>query len=166
MILELVKKTDPILTDVMPKFDFNNPIMDPSELAINLSETMLHYNGAGLAANQVGIRTRVFVIKAAPILACFNPVIVDVGPDKLTLEEGCLTYPGLFVKIQRPQVIKVRYTMANGETVTKVFQDLTARAFQHETDHLDGLRFFDRATKYHKDLAFNQARKNLLSRPK
>lgn len=137
-------------------FDFENPPTDPSQLAIDLAETMIMNNGLGLSSNQIGLEHRVFVMTGSPILACFNPKIVDQSKEEVLLEEGCLSYPGLFIKIKRPRRIKVRYTQPDGEVVTKTFADLTARVFQHEMDHLDGIDFRSRANKYH----LNQALKN------
>lgn len=106
---------------------------------------MLAHEGVGLAAPQIGLSYRVFVIKANPILCCYNPRIVDKSSDEVTLEEGCLSIPGLILKIKRPRDIKCRFTYPNGETNTHTFTGATARIFQHELDHLDGILFTERA---------------------
>lgn len=152
---DLVASNDPILKQEMPRFNFKDPPMDPHEIAHILAQTMIKNEGYGLSANQVGLPYRVFVVIGNPILCCFNPRIVDVSEDVLTMEEGCLSYPDLYVKIKRPQVIRIRYTQPDGETVTKQYQDLTARVMQHEIDHLNGICHLDRANKYH----INQAKK-------
>jgi peptide deformylase len=121
---------------------------------------MLHHNGMGLAANQVGLPYRVFVIKANPILACFNPRIVSQTGEEIDLEEGCLTFPNYYVKIRRPKQIRVRYTYPNGETVTQIYDGMTARIFQHELDHLDGILFQSRATLFHKEQADRRAKRS------
>jgi peptide deformylase len=153
MIYDLVKKDNPVLHTAVPKWDFNNMPMDPSELSRNLAETMLTRDGIGLAANQCGLTYRVFVMKSAPIFACFNPMIVDDNSEKIYLEEGCLTYPKYFVKIERPKLVKVRFTQPDGEVITRVFDGITARVFQHELDHLNGEIFFKRATLHHRNIA-------------
>jgi peptide deformylase len=153
MLYDLVPNNDPILKTVLDPFDFSNPIVDPLDFVSNLAETMMHYNGIGLAANQVGFNTRVFVLYGTELIPCFNPKIIDVSNEQLYLEEGCLSYPGLVVKVRRPKKIKVRYSDPNGEVTTKVFDGITARAFQHENSHLDGLCMFDQATAYHKEQA-------------
>lgn len=158
---DLVPSNDPILRQVMPRFDFTNPPMDPNEIAHILAQTMIKNDGYGLSANQVGLPYRVFVVIGNPILCCFNPRIVDESEDELTMEEGCLSYPGLFVKIKRPQVIRIRYTKPDGETVTKQYQDLTARVMQHELDHLDGICHLNRANKIHLDQAKMKLKKLL-----
>jgi peptide deformylase len=141
-------------------FDFLNSPTDPIQLAKDLTETMLHHNGMGLAANQVGLPYRVFVIKANPILACFNPRIVSQTGEEIDLEEGCLTFPNYYVKIRRPKQIRVRYTYPNGETVTQIYDGMTARIFQHELDHLDGILFQSRATLFHKEQADRRAKRS------
>ena len=160
MILPLVDKKDPGLRQKLPKFDFLNPPTDPIQLAKDLTETMIANNGIGLAANQVGLPYNCFVIKANPIIACFNPIIVDQTSEKILLEEGCLTFPGFFVRVKRPSVIKVRYTEPNGNIVTKKFIGMTARIFQHEIEHLNGEMFFKDCTKSTLELAIKKSKKS------
>jgi peptide deformylase len=118
---------------------------------------MYEYNGLGLAANQVGEPYRIFAMRGQPEnFVCFNPRIVQPSEMEVVLEEGCLTYPGLLVKIKRPQHIRVRFQLPNGDTITKQFTGMTARVFKHEMDHLNGLVFFNRANRYHKELAFKK----------
>lgn len=152
-ILNLVKDSDPILKQVMENFNFLSPPTDPIQLAKDLAETMIDNKGIGLSANQVGLPYRVFVITGSPIQACFNPKIVDTSTEMVYLEEGCLSYPGLVVKIKRPRMIRVRFTMPNGETKTEKFDGMTARIFQHELDHLNGIVHISRANLYHKEKA-------------
>lgn len=153
MIHELVEKTNPILTQPTLPFSFTEPPTDPIQLAKDLTETMLAKNGIGLAANQIGLPYRVFVMKSNPIICCFNPKIVSQVGEEITLEEGCLTFPNYYVKIRRPKQIRVRYTYPNGETVTEIYDGMTARIFQHELDHLDGVLFMSRATLFHREQA-------------
>lgn len=155
-ILPLVRENDPILKTETEPFDFSSPPVDPNQLAVDLAETMIHHKGVGIAAPQLGLPYRVFAMTGNPIKVCFNPRIVDISSEMVSLEEGCLTFPGLLVKIKRPKIIKVRYTMANGETVTEKFVGMTARIFQHELDHLDGILFFNRANLYHREKAFRK----------
>ena len=156
MIRELVNCNDPILRQPLEKFDFTNPPTDPLELAIDLAETCLQHNGLAIAANQVGLPYRVFVIRGDQIITCFNPTIVDQSEETIVLEEGCLSYPNLFVKVKRPKKIKVRYTEPDGNIVTQIFDGFTARVFQHELDHLNGIVYTKRANRYH----LEQAQKN------
>jgi peptide deformylase len=157
MNLKLVPPNDPILTKPCDDFDFSNPPIDPIELAKDLVKTMYDSNGIGLSANQVGLPYRVFSMRGAPEnFVCFNPKLVQPSEMEVILEEGCLTYQGLLVKIKRPQHIRVRFTTPNGETLTKQFTGMTARTFQHELDHLDGIIFYNRANRYHRDQALRK----------
>lgn len=142
-----------IIHEEIERFDFTNPPIDPIELAQNLTETLISTNGIGLSANQVGLSYRAFVIKSNPVYAMFNPVIVHESDEKEYMEEGCLSFPNLIIPIKRSKKIRVRYTMPNGQTKTDMFDGLTARVIQHETDHLNGITFIQRATKYHLDKA-------------
>lgn len=157
MNLKLVPPNDPILTKPCDVFDFSNPPIDPIELAKDLVKTMYDSNGIGLSANQVGLPYRVFSMRGAPEnFVCFNPKLVQPSEMEVILEEGCLTYQGLLVKIKRPQHIRVRFTTPNGETLTKQFTGMTARTFQHELDHLDGIIFYNKANRYHRDQALRK----------
>ena len=151
MIYQLAKPEDPVFCSPVPLFDFTAPPIDPIELAKDLFETMLHNNGLGLAANQCGLPYRVIAIASNPGIVAFNPKIVDKTSEEVYLEEGCLTYPGLMLKVKRPSAIKVRYTEPNGNVVTQKFIGMTARIFLHECDHLEGINFTRRANKVHLD---------------
>ena len=155
MIATILDRTNPILREVMPTFDFKNPVINPIQLYTDLAETMRENDGMGLSANQIGIRTRAFVMRGENIIGIFNPRVVDATTETVMLEEGCLSYPNLFVKIKRPKSIKVRFTTPGGETTTKTFTGMTARVFLHELDHLDGIAHTSRAGTYH----LEQARK-------
>lgn len=154
----LVDDRDPILRKLLDKFDFANPPTDPIQLSYDLIETMKKNHGLGLSANQIGLPYRVFVMETLPVLVCFNPLVVDSSEETIRFLEGCLSYPNLFVNITRPRVIRVRFTMPNGETITHKFQDLTARIYLHEVDHLDGKAFYERASLMERRRAFNKAK--------
>jgi peptide deformylase len=153
MIYELIDCNDPLLAQKMEPFDFSNPPIDPLDLVTDLAETMLANNGIGLSANQCGLPYRVFVMLGQELIPCFNPRIVDTSNETIVLEEGCLSYPGLFVKVKRPRRIKVRFAEPNGNIVTRTFEGMTARVFQHELDHLDGINYQQRANRYHLEQA-------------
>lgn len=158
--MNLVKHDDPILTRVCEDFDFDNPPFDPVEFAKDMVKHMYAWNGIGLAANQVGVPYRVFAMRGSPEnFVCFNPRIVDCTSEEIALEEGCLTYPGLIVKIKRPKSIKVRFAMANGDVRTDTFTGMTARVFLHELDHLNGILYFNRASRYHRDKSLEKWRR-------
>ena len=155
-LLDLVDSYDLMLTTVAKDFDFDDPPVDTEQLALDLVHTMRYYKGIGLAGNQVGFPYRVFAMEGEPARVCFNPRIVNTSGDEILLEEGCLSYPGLIVKVKRPQHARIRFTGPNGEIFTEQFTGMTARVIQHEMDHLDGILFFDRANRYHREQGFKK----------
>jgi peptide deformylase len=163
MILNLIAPHDPRLRQPTQRFDFDNPPMDPVELCDNLIETMIAERGVGLSANQVGIPYSVFVIGhpdvPQDIITVFNPTIVNEDNHIVLAEEGCLSFKGLFVKIKRPETIRARFTNDRGETDTVRLSGFTARAFQHEYDHLQGTVFTDITSMYHLDQGRRQQKK-------
>lgn len=161
-ILPIVKNDITALTKQSQDFDFDNPPMDPIQLAQDLVETMYDAKGIGLAGIQVGIPYRVFAMRGLPHdFVYFNPIIVDTSPIMVKLEEGCLSFPGLFVEIKRPRDIRFRATFPNGETDTYVYSGLTARVIQHEMQHLDGGLFYNLTNKYKRNKAFKEQAKYL-----
>lgn len=156
-MLHLVEHTDPVLRKVCDEFDFYNPPFDPIEFSKEMVKFMHDNNGIGLAANQVGVGYRVFAMRGQPEnFVCFNPRIVQYSNETVVLEEGCLSYPGLIVKVKRPQHIRCRFQTPNGDTLTKQFTGITARVFQHEIDHLDGVIFYNKANRVHRDQALRR----------
>ena len=162
MIYKLLSDNDPILHQPAERFDFDNPPMDPTELFENLKITMIANRGLGLAAPQVGIPYQVFVIgdphDADSVFSVFNPTIVDAENENL-MEEGCLTYPGLFIKIKRPSVIRARFSGHDGIVDTLQMTGYTARAFLHEYDHLQGVTMVNRASALQLQRAKKQKQK-------
>jgi peptide deformylase len=154
--IEIVK--DPmVLTTVSEPFDFENPQMDPVDLGARLVKTMIDESGLGLSAIQIGIPYRVFAIRAQPQnIVLFNPTVVYASEETKTEYEGCLSFPNLIVKVKRPFEVRVRFWMPNGEVRTERWGGLTARVAQHEIDHLDGVLFYSRANRFHRDQAFRK----------
>lgn len=146
-----------ILIQKSELFDFRKPQMDPIELGALLVREMNDSNGLGLSAIQLGIPLRVCAIRARPQnVVLFNPVIVHSSDETQTEVEGCLSFPGLVVKVKRAMEIRVRFKYPNEEIRTERWGGLTARVVQHEIDHLDGKLFYNRATKFHRDQAFRK----------
>lgn len=151
---KVVKYPDPILITATEQFDFINPPIDPNQLALELIKTMNENNGVGLAANQIGYPYAVFAMRGHPEnLVCFNPRIVDVSPNLVEMEEACLSFPGVVVKIKRPEQIRVRFQTPSGSTTTFSYGGMTARIFQHEFDHLNGELFINKVNRYHREKA-------------
>jgi peptide deformylase len=159
MVYDLIEHDSPILERELELFNFSNPPIDPLELAKNLLVTMRHHKGIGLSANQVGLPYRVFVMEGEPAFACFNPKIVDVSNEIVPLVEGCLSYPGVNVPVKRPAHIRVRFTAPDGNVMTRKFTGMTARIFQHEYDHLQGINFLRKMHPVHKEKALRQLKK-------
>ena len=134
-----------MLRAVMPEFDFTNPIKDPSDISKELITTMEKSNGIGLAANQVGIPTRAFAIATEPAEVIFNPVITYESDEQENMDEGCLSYPGVFIKVRRARDVRLRFQNMHGEMQTRKFTGNAARVCLHEIDHLDGVEYFKRA---------------------
>lgn len=138
---------DPVLrrkTDEVTSFDESL-----RALVADMFETARAYNGVGLAANQVGVPQRVFIIDV-PLgeglrdrFAVVNPVL-DQREGKEAGEEGCLSIPGIYEEVVRATKLRVRGFDEHGRPVERVVEDYLARAIQHETDHLDGVLFTDR----------------------
>jgi len=147
----LVHYSDSVLRTPTEEFDFNNPPYDPVKFADHLARTMMAKDGIGIASNQLGYPWRVCAVATNPITVMFNPHIVDFSQETVTLEEGCLTYPGLIVKVTRPISIRVRFTYPNGQTDTNKYTGITARIVQHEVEHLDGGRFFEVVDWYERE---------------
>lgn len=152
-----------ILRKPAAEFDFKNPIMDPLVLEKELVETMVANKGLGLAANQVGICTRVFVTKSVnypeQIQAYFNPIVVDSATDLNDLPEGCLSFPNVYVKIKRPVRILARWQNAQGAWNEGELGGYDCVCFLHELDHLEGIVFQDRVSPLKWNLATIKAKK-------
>jgi peptide deformylase len=163
--MNIIKSPDAILKERMPDFDFENPIMDPKELEQEMIKTMFENNGIGLSANQVGIKTRVFVIGHEKVkdqaMAFFNPVIVEANDKVFDVEEGCLSFPGIYVKIKRPQLIKAMWTNSSGEKMQGIFNDYDAKVFLHEFDHLEGITMQDRLSVLKWAMAIKKTKKRI-----
>lgn len=159
MVYDLIDHKSAILEQELPLFDFDNPPIDPMDLAKNLLDTMRHHKGIGLSANQVGLPYRVFIMEGDPAFACFNPKIVDVSEEVVSLTEGCLSYKGVVAPIKRPAHVRVRFTEPGGNTMTRKFTGMTARIFLHEYDHLQGVNFLQKMHPAHREKASRQLKK-------
>jgi peptide deformylase len=140
----LVGEDNPILNEVMPEFDFGAPEINPIELASRMVETCKMHRGFGLSANQCGIRARVFVMGAGDnYVAFFNPRITHIAGES-HLVEGCLSFPLLGLKITRPAEVMVEYQDFNGTPRKATYVGISARCFQHELDHMNGIVYTSR----------------------
>ena len=144
MILKLTPNTHPILHEKIKKCSYD---LDRSKLSYTLTENMFHHRGVGLSANQIGIQERAFVMisdmETQDTITCFNPRIIKESKEKVVMEEGCLSYPELFIEISRPSSIIVKYEDEGKELHKVKLTGFIARIFQHEYDHMEGIDFTD-----------------------
>ena len=122
--------------------------LDRHHLSRVLIDNMIHHNGIGISANQIGIWERAFAmvrdLENSEVMVCFNPRIVKSYAEEVEMEEGCLSYPELFLKIKRPDKIIVKYEDEDKKTHKIKLQGLASRVFQHEYDHMEGIDFTQR----------------------
>jgi len=160
--MKLVDKYDPILSQKCEPFDFEEPVMDPYELSNELQKIRAEGGGIGLAAPQVGINTQVLVIGMGNFQTegaedynqvFFNPNIISMGDEKAYMIEGCLSFPGLFVKVKRPKSMVMEWWTEEDTRCEETFDGITSRILQHEVDHLNGITFIKQAERYHLEKA-------------
>ena len=148
-VREIIKDPDPILykkCHAVTKFD-----RKLASILEDMAQTMLAANGVGLAGPQIGFMRRVCVVLDTldndKIIEMVNPEVVETEGEQ-TGSEGCLSFPDKFGMVTRPRIVTVRAQDRNGEWFTVKSHDLTARAFLHEIDHLDGHVFTEKVTEY------------------
>ena len=155
-LLEIVKYGEPVLeTPGEPVTEFDDKLR---RLVSDMFETMYASRGVGLAAPQIGVSRRLFVMDCSggrdpeARVALVNPVVLSVEGEQ-TGDEGCLSFPGIFFQVQRSLRAVVRAQDVNGEEFEFDGLDLEARCMLHETDHCDGIVFLDRMTALKRQLA-------------
>jgi len=147
-----------------PISEFNDKI---KKLAMDMIETLKTAGGLGLAAPQVGISKQLIVVRFKvqgeelkdEYSVIINPSLTISG-DILVTEEGCLSFPGIFVKIPRKRFTEIVGYNINGKPITGKFEELNARVLQHEVDHLNGILITDRMSRLTRTLISNKL-KNL-----
>ncbi|PIR72503.1 MAG: peptide deformylase [Candidatus Nealsonbacteria bacterium CG10_big_fil_rev_8_21_14_0_10_36_24] len=145
-ILEIKKFNEPVLRKKCTKIEKIDKKI--KKLIVALAQTMEKNQGVGLAASQIGELKRVIVVQANlkdwRILGLINPKIVKKSKEKEIAEEGCLSFPGIFLKIKRAKKVTVEGLDIQGKKVRLEAKGLLSRVLQHEIDHLDGILFFNR----------------------
>ena len=158
MEIKLLNEDDIFLKQETTLWDFEVD-GDPSDLVHSMSKIMFENNGIGLAAPQVGVGKRIFVMgNQERLIACINPEILESVGEVMDVE-GCLSYPKLWLHVRRSESIKVKYQTVIGEEVQTEFTGFMARVFQHEYDHLFGVCFVDKVGKLSLELAKKRRKK-------
>lgn len=166
MIFELKKEGDPLLSQKLEPFDFSEG-HDALAIEREMIRLMKENYGIGIAANQVGFDRRVIIVepKGQMPIGMFNPEITE-SLGACTDEEGCLSFPGLFVKVDRAETVTVKYLDKYNNQCTITLTGMDAKCVQHEIDHLDGICFTTRVSRLKLDLARKRQRKLLNGRTK
>ena len=152
----LFDENHPMMKQRIPEYNITllpNPVM--TNTINRLKMTMKLYNGLGLSANQCGVFERVFIVGNEEIvIVCINPKLIKASDNLIKDNEGCLSFPGLFLKVERPSSVEVEYYDYQGKKYNTTFTGLTARCFLHELDHMNGITM----DKHVKPLALKMAK--------
>lgn len=176
MILPITAYGDPVLREETEEIGSDYPQL--KELIANMYETMYHASGVGLAAPQVGLPIRLFVVDTVQmfeddeeeepkpkkkrkgakdeeqgiIKVFINPIVIEETGKLWAYEEGCLSIPGIREDVLRPEKVTIEYQNENFELITETYDGLTARVIQHEYDHIEGILFTDKLKPLKKQL--------------
>ena len=158
---EITKLDSKHIYEETAPFDFKTE--DAEKIHNMMSKLLADKKALGCAANQIGVNSSFFCFGDPNDLnthvTVFNPKIVDYFGDSVYAEEACLTFPGLWIKIKRPENIRARFSTWDGKTDTLTFGGMSSRVFQHEYDHLFGVTFQKRASIIHLDQAKRKQKK-------
>ncbi len=167
MILPVAIYGNPVLRKIAP--DISSDYSDVNQLIENMYETMYQSEGVGLAAPQVNLSVRLFIVDATPYgdevpemkdfkHVFINARILERTGDEEWFNEGCLSIPAIRENVKRPTVIRMKYLDENFHSHEKTFDGIAARIIQHEYDHLDGILFVDRLPAIRKKLLKSKLR--------
>ena len=158
----IIKEVKRLREKVTEDWSFDNPKKDTKEFAKELIDAMWKNSGLGISANQIGYSYRAFAMRGETkkeSIVCFNPTIKDFSPEMNTMEEGCLSLPDVYAKVVRPSHVAISYLDEDGKEEGQLASGMTARVFQHELDHLDGILFTDRVGEFTRTRALEKAKK-------
>jgi peptide deformylase len=172
MILPIYAYGEKVLNSKGDNIDASYPSL--SDIIENMFETMRQANGIGLAAQQIGLDIKLFVIdltdysEVDPELKDFKKVfinseILELSEETMVAEEGCLSFPGIYFKVQRPTKVKLRYLDETFQEKEEWFDGLSARCVQHEHDHTEGITFLKYMSPVRKNMMQGKL-KNILKR--
>lgn len=151
---------DPLLYQKLEDLDLTKDY-DLVQIEQAMIDIMRANNGIGISANQVGFDRRVIVVqpKGQEPFALFNPKIIDISEEELADQEGCLSFPNLFLSVNRHSEITVEYVDKHKKSCIIKFIGYDAKCVQHELDHLDGITFTKKVSKLKLDFAIKKQRK-------
>src|SRR5215813_5407867 len=164
MILPIVKYGDPVLQKEGEEVNTIDGKL--TEFIGNMFETMYEAKGVGLAAPQVALSKKLFVMddsagkEAKGRIICINPQIVETKVIVVT-EEGCLCFPGIYFEVERPEIVTVSVIDLDGKEFTFEAEGLAARCVLHETDHINGKLFIEFLTPLKRDLLKRKIKKKI-----
>ncbi|MDI6603415.1 MAG: peptide deformylase [Patescibacteria group bacterium] len=148
-ILEIKKYPNPVLWKRCQ--EVQEVTEEIKKLGLDMLETMIVNQGIGLAASQIGVLKRIIVVNLIQKPQVFiNPEITKKSRETIIGDEGCLSFPGLFLKIKRAKEVEIEALNENGKKISLKVEGLPARVFQHEIDHLDGILFINRLSFWQK----------------
>lgn len=139
----MIQLTDKVLLKQAKPINFSEPGL--LDLSTDMLVLMYVTGGCGLAAPQVGVSKRLFVMDVdSKVYRCFNPKVVDSSTETSVDLEGCLSLPGVVLEIERAKEVTAMWHTSKGEVITERLSGLAARCFQHELDHLNGITIIER----------------------
>ena len=159
--MKLIKYPNEMLAREVKDVDLENPGFDPVELKAEMVKFMIDNNGIGLAANQIGLDAKVFVMgdSVENSTICINPTVLQYTEETQNDIEGCLSFPNVYVKIKRPTEILAEWYNENLEKQTVKIDGYSAKCYLHELDHLLGITMKDRTSTLKWSMASKKAKK-------
>lgn len=141
--LSRVSSTDPILLKVTPEYVFDDDLAKRKQIEELMFSIMFANNGIGLAAPQVGLSERFFIMQKSDgdQIACYNPEVLEFSDEIEAESEGCLSFPLLYLTVKRPVTITGKFQNTTGDVIVQSLSGIDARCFLHELDHLNGIVF-------------------------
>lgn len=168
--LDIILLPDPVLKQVAQPIE--NITDEIRQLAANMAETMYEAPGIGLAANQVNVLKRLFVMDtnfredktSRNFVTMINPEIVWKSEEISVMEEGCLSIPQQYADVERPKSVRVKFIDLQGEVNEFLADDLASHCVQHELDHLNGTLFIDYLSRLKRTMLMKKYDKHLKER--
>ena len=159
--MKLIKYPNEMLAREVKDVDLENPGFDPVELKAEMVKFMIDNNGIGLAANQIGLDAKVFVMgdSVENSTICINPTVLQYTEETQNDIEGCLSFPNVYVKIKRPTEILAEWYNENLEKQTVKIDGYSAKCYLHELDHLLGITMKDRTSTLKWNMASKKGEK-------